>query len=112
MGLRLGVGMAKIRRTAKKSVAPPHVVNNRIQKRIIARLTTELEEIRRYSDTLEQKVRVLEEKLARAREVLRGGFEALEDTRPTYPLLSDDSVNKVEDEDETEEEDPSESPAE
>jgi hypothetical protein len=98
--------MAKTIRTARKQVTPPHVINDRIQKREIARLKAELEDSRQLNDFLEEEMRELLERLAQAREMLKGGFEALEGNRRVSPPLSEDSVNK--NDDETEEEDPSE----
>jgi hypothetical protein len=102
--------MAKTIRTARKRVTPPHVINDRIQKREIARLKAELEDSRQLNDFLEEEMRELLGRLAQAREMLRGSLEALSDTRQVYPPQSEGSVNR--DDDETEEEDPSEQPSE
>ena len=66
-------------------MTPPHVINDRIQKREIARLKAELEDSRQLNDFLEEEMRELLGRLAQAREILRGSLEALSDTRHVYP---------------------------
>ena len=102
--------MTKIRQTARKQVAPPHVVNDSIQKRRIKWLEEALEESEQHVDSLEAEIRILRESLASVRGILREGLEAVVDTRQNYPPSSEESIHRQEDSEE--EEDPSEQPSE